>query len=476
MANKTTLQDRLRAAATGLLTGRTQHSSEATVSPLCRANSIYTGNPYQQYSRQVAETSRKFESRAKWGNQPTRTIIELRAAFIVGGGISAQWADNANTEGPELDYIKEFMRLNRLDAGLHLDWAKESQIEGKFLARLMPSAEGDRQIACRFIPWTQHGYVIVTDPQDYAIYREAVYRVNGGEDWLSGDLNVSNLIANFATLDTKTGEIVRIKEPDFIYATFGGRAHKVNICPTRIGSILRNIEAVDKGLEDWREINRLYGRPTPVFTAETTEQAQAVASYVTSTNWTIGDAVCLGGATFALIGPPTGGMESIREEIVANMKVISSATGIPIHYLGFVDLMSNRSTAEDLSGTVSPATADDRATWQGWYNTMARKVLQKANDLYGMQFDTTAVSVRINELSSSQIAMLEKVYMPLKDAGVFDDEELLRHVPGDIDVDSLLERKKNAREEMMQQTRITPPRRLPIEAAQEDDEEEDPDE
>jgi len=42
---------------------------------------------------------------------------------------------------------------------------------------------------------------------------------------------------------------------------------------------------------------------------------------------------------------------------------VSAITGIPMHWLGNVDVMSNRSTADSLYETINNATVGDRAVW-----------------------------------------------------------------------------------------------------------------
>ncbi|MDP4879928.1 MAG: hypothetical protein NWR36_08580, partial [Opitutales bacterium] len=61
---------------------------------------------------------------------------------------------------------------------------------------------------------------------------------------------------------------------------------------------------------------------------------------------------------------PAAGGTSLTTEINTIAKIISGATGIPIHYLGFTDLMSNRATAEDLAELVNVTTSHEREAWK----------------------------------------------------------------------------------------------------------------
>jgi hypothetical protein len=57
----------------------------------------------------------------------------------------------------------------------------------------------------------------------------------------------------------------------------------------------------------------------------------------------------------SLLVPEVGAMENLKSEMLINAKAISAVTGIPIHWLGHVDAMSNRSTADSLYETINNA-------------------------------------------------------------------------------------------------------------------------
>jgi hypothetical protein len=448
---------------TGILTG---------CDPLDTTNG-YTANHYRSYAAQVFAAAAKYEGRSHWGGHICRKACDIRAAFIMGGGVQACLAEgfeNDSTAKDALKFIERFISENEIDSAAALEWAVESQIEGKFLARLTPTFndEGEPGVAMRFISWSQHGYTVVTNPNDYKRYEAAAYTVNAGGITYEPLDNAAyqQLVRIRDKAKDKTGDIVILSKDQFVYGRFGGRAHMVNLCPTRIGSVLGNMEALDKALADWREINRLYARPTPCFETETAEQAEALHAKLQQIRWRIGDALAIGAGTFTLKGPDTAGVESIKAEISNNMQVISSATGVPLQYLGHPELLANRATADDISASVGPATEGDRKAWQTIYQTAFRSALRLSNRYFGTNYNPMCVEAEIAEMSGAQMAQIEKTWLPLYDSGVIDDEEMLAHVPN-VDIESLLKRKEEAKAEAQAMMQLAGPR-API--AADDDE------
>ncbi|GAH41096.1 unnamed protein product, partial [marine sediment metagenome] len=90
--------------------------------------------------------------------------------------------------------------------------------------------------------------------------------------------------------------------------------------------------------------------------------------------------VLAGTAKMSFIKLDAGGIDSIEKEIVSLVKLISGNTGIPVHFLGFVDLMSNRATAEDLINMINAATTKERQTWIGAYEEVIKKAMDMWNN------------------------------------------------------------------------------------------------
>jgi len=366
----------------------------------------YKGNPYQTYSSAVTELSKKYDGTAQWGNQITKNIIDVRAAFIIGQGIKP--INKLEKPGKEFEFIKEFIDFNNLDEEVPQDWAKEAEIEGKFLCRLFPN-EDKKQIEVRYIPWTAHNYKIETAEGDYGKYEKAEYKIN------------------------KTGKEVNLKPSEFVYKKFGGRTHKVNETPPKIAGVLRQIEDLDKALWDWRQINHLFSAPTPYFKCEDVEQAKALRKLLKKINWKIGK-LLVTTANYELKGFSGQGIENLEKEIITLAKIISGATGVPVHFLGLPDLMSNRAVAENLMELIYASTSKERHIWIGAYEEIFQKVLNMANKNFQKGFKPMAVGVEIPFITKEKMQEIVDVWLPIYVSGAITLDTFLSKIP-EVDIE-----------------------------------------
>jgi hypothetical protein len=115
----------------------------------------------------------------------------------------------------------------------------------------------------------------------------------------------------------------------------------------------------------------------------------------------------------------------LEKEIITNAKMISGNVGIPIHFLGFPDLMSNRATSTDLFELIMASTAKERLVWAGFYEEMFDKALTKANK----NFTPGQVKAEILQVSDAKIQELASVWLPLYTGGVIDLDYMLSKIP-----------------------------------------------
>jgi hypothetical protein len=406
------------------LEAQVQHMADvvnATLGPITTQYATYRGNEYVTAEAQVTALSDKYEANAEWGCQLTRNVVDLRAAFIMGPGIKCVQVEGETVFEPAREFVDQFMEANNLSEEGAQNWAKEAEIEGKFLCRLMID-EKNEGIMARFVPWTQHGYVITADEEDYAQYELASWRVN------------------------KTGRPITLKAWEFVYGRFGGRTHKVNECPPKLGAILPQIEALDKAMRDWREINKFHASPTPVIKAETPQAGETIEKTLAAKNWKIGKLLVIAGGEFSIAGPPTGGLDSLEKEITRNATMISGGSGVPVQFLGFPELMSNRATADNLMELVYASTVKERRTWVGVFNELFRKSIGLYNERFGQNLNGNAVKAELPELSAQKMQELVEVWLPLKQEGVISLETTLSRIP-DIDVQDEMAKLKREQKE-----------------------------
>ena len=150
---------------------------------------------------------------------------------------------------------------------------------------------------------------------------------------------------------------------------------------------------------------------------------------------------------FQFVGPPMEGVESLEKEIITLAKMISGTTGIPVHHLGLPDLMSNRSTAEDMTEMIQSATQKERETWKGTYEELIRKAMVLYNNHVnkgmskGRQLDPSKISVDIPVTTKEHWDHVEKVFLPAVIAGKISDDLFLEKIPG-VDVEAEMKRKE----------------------------------
>jgi len=363
------------------------------------------GNPYRDYKSAISALSSKYEGTAEWGVPQVKNIIDIRSAFIIGQGINIACDD---PEARELEFIKDFVKLNNLDEEMPQELAKEAEIEGRSLVKLIPNEE-ERNIDVRFLSYTSKGYKINTEPDDYQKYTEAVYLNSGSQ--------------------------VIIPSNEFVYKKFSGRADKVNDIMPKTAMILKQCEDLDKALYDWRQANYYFGVPTPYFKCVDKNEVDATYQKMQKSNWKVGKAY-VGTADFKMVEISGSGLNSIKEEIIMLAKIISGGTGVPVHFLGLPDLMTNRAVSTDLFEFINASTNKERHVWEGFYEELFDKALLMANDKFKFGFRTGLVKAKINTITEAQIRQLVEIWLPLYTSGVVTLDYILSKVP-DINIEEV---------------------------------------
>ncbi len=378
------------------------------------ASKKYTGNRYKTYNTAVKEISKKYKGNADWGVFQTGNIIDLRAAFIISEGLNI--TGDKNEAKAELEFAEAFLRYNDLDREVPQEFAKEAEIEGKILLKLAweeQEVNGKKggAVSVRFIPWTQKNYKIETSKttDDYLRYTKAVWTPSSGKE---------------ETLD----------EPEFVYKKFGGRVYDPNDAQPKVMKCLTQIEDLDMALRDWREIDRLYSSPTPEIECETKEQAAAIMEEIRKNpNFKIKKFIAHTGV-LSFKGPDIRGIQSLENEILTLVKMISGTTGIPVHFLGLPDLLSNRAVASNLGQLILSSTSKEREIWKGAYEEVLAKSMVMFNEKVFAQksggLDPTKLKVDIPYPSEEAWEHFEKVWLPLWLAGKISDELALSKLPG----------------------------------------------
>ena len=418
-------------------THRLQHLVTDSILALTDAVAGYAKNPYPTYQSAVAEINRKYVGMADWGVLQTGSIIDLRAAFIIGDGVTITDKEPEEKPSAELEWVEGFFKYNDLDREVVQEFAKEAEIEGKIALKL--AIEEDKEedeevdekdkkwrVSVRFISWLDKKYEITTNPSDYLDYQKLAWKETGA--------------TKAETLEAK----------EFVYKKFGGRIMNPNEAAPKIMKCLPQIEGFDRALWDWRNINHIFAGPVLYAKCEDKAEVDLMLTAFDDKNFKL-KKILAGTAEMAFIKLDVGGVDSLEKEIADLAKVISGNTGVPVHWLGFVDLMSNRATAEDLINMINGATTKERQTWIGAYEEVIKKAMIMWNNAAekGMskekQLDPDKIKVDIPIITKMHYDRLEKIFLPAVIAGKISDEAFLAMIPG-LDVKAELERKKEKEE------------------------------
>ena len=393
-----------------------QGASDISTNTDSTSNVAYRGTPskYKNYSEQVVQLGKMYDNEAPWGCMVAKNVIDVRTAFSVGQGVQVKKRDNyKGSAEKELAWVKEFMRFNNLDEEMPQEYAKEAEIEGRMLLRFMIDMES-QNIRVVHVPWRKFEYEIFTPDYDFYTYIRAVYTGAGtdvsfdmGREW-------------------------------FVYKRFGGTASMINKTPPKTTFILGQMEDLDKSVKDWRIINRLFSAPTPVITAPDVQSAHDIEAWIKKTNWKIGKALILGGLNvdFKLVGWTGDGYTTLKEESQALIKTISGTTGVPVHFLGYPELLSNRDTADNLIELIALSTNKERRTWVGAYEELFQKAMVLSNLAFGTSLDPMAINALIPFVTAAKIKVIRELFLPMYQQGAMSLQTLLSQISGEIDVDA----------------------------------------
>jgi len=419
-----------------------QHLVKDSILALTDAVSGYKSNQYPTYQSAVTEINRKYIGTADWGVLQTGSIIDLRAAFIVGDGMIISDKEPGEEPSAELEWVEEFFRYNDLDREVVQEFAKEAEIEGKIALKL--AVEEDKEedeevdekdkkwkVSVRFISWLDKKYEVIPNPLDYLDYQKLTWKATGKY--------------KAETLEAK----------EFIYKKFGGRIMNPNEAAPKIMKCLPQVESFDKALWDWRSINHIFAGPVLYAKCKDATEVKLMLNAFNDKNFKL-KKILAGTAEMSFIKLDVGGIDSLEKEIADLAKVISGTTGVPVHWLGFVDLMSNRATAEDLINMINGATTKERQTWIGVYEEVIKKGMVMWNNAAekGMgpdkKLDPNKIKVDIPIITKMHYDRLEKIFLPAVIAGIISHEAFLAMVPG-FDVKAEMERKEAAEKKEVEQ-------------------------
>lgn len=402
-------------------------SSQDVLTGSVFTDSSYSNNRYFGVDSVITELARKYDGTSPWGCMLTGNIVDFRSSVIVGTG--PQYKLNKEIvdveKSPMNLWLEKFWEVNQLDHEYPQDLALMAELEGKCLVQLIWDDEE------KIVRLLHHSYV--------------------GQPYVVINVDKNPLEIEMVVVKETTGKKgFSIPASECVYKKFGGRHGDLNVSLPKIGRCITQIENIDMAFRDWREINRLYGSPIPMFFFKTPQAVQQFTAWMENKNWKIKRFIALAEAEFKYAVPDSSGLDGIEKEIQRLACFISGATGYPLQFL-LPDMLSNRSTSENIMESALAQTSKERIVWKGFY----QELIEKAFEMYKANakltaFDASMVTIDIPIMTDEQWNRLTTVYMPLSKMGKISDETLLGLVPG-IDVQAEMDAKEERDKEELQQ-------------------------
>jgi hypothetical protein len=408
------------------------------------SSSLYGANNYKDYAKTVQAVNSKYENSAVWGNGLTANIIDFRAAVTVSSGPQYRPAkrsaiptkdedgkgmgsrkDGEPGKAPsieesadaEMEFVRAFYEANDLNHEGPQELGREGEIEGR-VAVVLDWDDDRKQTIFRHLPWIDYRYVEVRNPKNPKRIDEIKWDANEAAGIAAGSASGDLLVCR----------------------RFAGRP-RAKHPTTRVMRCLTQIEYVDQAFRDWREIDRLYGSPIPDFEFKTKDEAEAFQKDFRF-NWKIKRAMIHNG-TFLYKGPDMAGVDSIEREIKRQACFISGTTGYPLQFL-LPDMLSNRSTSENIMESALVHTASERAIWTGFYE----ELVSKAMKLYSLKtskkkLDPSKIAISISLMTTEQWNRLVTFWLPAWRDELVTREAALSNIP-DFNVREELDRVEGA--------------------------------
>lgn len=377
---------------------------------------INRDRPYRSAIAQRAEVRGKYQGVSVYGgNMLCQRLVDLRVAFSVPNRLFLVKNDKVKASDAEVkeakNFLNEFMARNLLDSSLPRDLAKESELDGQVLTRLVWERASKVPII-KYYPIGSVGYKIgALDKYGVKPELTAEFKINGKD--------------------------IKLQDDTFTFIAFHDTLTLYKGYPT-CGAILKTLENIDADLLDWRKLNHLFAHPTPHFKCESQEEAIAINDMIKTTGWHVGTAIATN-ADFQLKG--TTGVESnlLMLSIQTNAKIISGHTGVGIHFLGFSNVMSNRATAESLGEPTEVALHAEIASWHAFYSDLLNKAIRMRNGKLNKPIREGLIIAKIVPLTDRQWRTIKEIYMPAAEKGLISQDTFLDMIPG-VDTDAEKER------------------------------------
>lgn len=406
-------------------------------------NYAYSYNNYREYAKACLAVSDKYENKSAWGSGLTANIVDFRAAVTVSSGpqfkpqsrsLIKQRDDEGKTVGGEdgsvnpnidnsadreMDFCRSLYDVNDLNHETPQEWGREAEIEGRVAVRLKWD-EKKGQVVFEHMPWLLYRYEEERDKLNPRTINKIKWKENRVENIPAGSVEGDLLVCR----------------------RFAGRP-RGRYPMTKIMRCLTEAEAIGQAFRDWREINRLFAAPIPIFECETDDEAERMDEAIGSgLNFRVKKAWAMHG-NFKFASPDMSGVNSLENEIKRLACFVSGTTGYPLQFL-LPDMLSNRSTSENIMESALIHTASERAIWTGFYEELISKAMYLWTEKSGKTpLDPNKISITISLMTKEQWDRLTAFWLPAFREDLVTREAVLPMIP-DFNVREELDRREEA--------------------------------
>ncbi len=386
------------------------------------AGAVVDKNNYTNYEKQVDVSYKMYDGLTEYGSEVLSAVVDIRVAFIAGEGVSFYSKNKAKT-----DAVNVFLKLNNLSGSRLLAAVLMGELEGKSLFVLANNDE-EESVDARLFSWYANKYKVERDKKDY----EKVLKIK-------------------YTPDNQQSKEQEIDIEKSVYVKLGGCDYKSDKTPTKIGKVLTQCENASRAAYDLRKNTHLFGRIFPYWETADGAAAKVINDALTARSFEIGDSYA-GTAKMSLLEPGGQSADAIIKDMLNSLRFVAAMTGVPIHWLAWPELMSNRATAENMLEVVSANTKKERLIWEESLRAMVDKMLQMIVDAgYADEGVLEGdYDLRLPLISLASMQQLIDVWMPLYQEKLVSKFTMRNMMPGidpEKEAEQIDEEKKDAAED-----------------------------
>ena len=233
------------------------------------------------------------------------------------------------------------------------------------------------------------------------------------------------------------GEIAQektINPKEAVYIKVGGTETDINIATNGLHCSLTACENFSRAYYDLRTNSHYFSKLMPNWKFDANDlnadqDSQAIKNATTNGEWEIGRGYA-GKAEFRLVGPETTAHDTLLGDMLSSLKIVSTNSGIPVHWLSYPELMSNRATADNLLEVTNYATIEDRNIWEEGLHEIIEKAMTIAVNNGANPGILGDFVVKLPLISLANLKQLIEVYWPLKEDRVISMAYFRNLIPG----------------------------------------------